>query len=116
MPSMSTSSGSRVPKRYPNGFAKVAAFIAGDPDKTTTIYRRFDRLMARNLLHLQSRVQKLEALQDKLDHENLVDGDEDTVRAASSWEDFEELAGTSPRERKRMEIACQIQQAIKTYR
>ena len=58
-------------KEYPNGFATVAAFIAKDRDNTTTIYRRFDRLAARNLLYLQSKVQKLEAVQDELDAEVL---------------------------------------------
>ncbi|KAF8849546.1 hypothetical protein BDZ45DRAFT_680448 [Acephala macrosclerotiorum] len=32
-----------------NGFPQLAAKITSDPDKTTTSYRRYDRLSARNL-------------------------------------------------------------------
>ena len=103
-------------QEYPNGFSSVAAFIAEDPDNTSTIYRRFDRLAARNLLYLQARLQKLEAVQDKLDNENLLNGDLEASKAASSWEDFEALAITSEREKKRMEMADQIQVTLKAYR
>ena len=107
-------------KEYPNGFASVAAFIAKDPDNTSTIYRRFDRLTARNLLYLQSKLQNLEATLDQLDDEDLHTGDEDkeSKKAATSWEDFERLAKDESRgrEKKRMEIAEQIEIAIKKYR
>lgn len=103
-------------KEYPNGFATVAAFIAKDRDNTTTIYRRFDRLAARNLLHLQSKVQKLEAFQDELDAEVLRMNEENSARAATSWEDFESLAQTGENERRRMETAEEIEKAMKAYR
>ena len=105
-------------QEYPNGFASVAAFIAKDPDNTSTIYRRFDRLTARNLLYLQSKLQSLEATQDQLDEEDLRTDDIESKRAATSWEDFERLAKTQGRERekKRMEVAEQIEIAIKKYR
>ena len=103
---------------YPNGFASVVAFIAKDPDDTSTIYWRFDRLTARNLLYLQSRLQSLEATQDQLDEEDLRTDDIESNRAATSWEDFERLAKTQGREKekKRMEVAEQIKIAIKKYR
>ena len=108
-------------KEYPNGFASVAAFIAKDPDNTSTIYRRFDRLTARNLLYLQSRLQSLEATLDQLDDEDLHTHDKEdkeSGKAATSWEDFERLAKDESRgrEKKRMEIAEQIEIAIKKYR
>lgn len=105
-------------KVYPNGFATVAAFIAKDPDNTSTIYRRFDRLTARNLLYLQSRLQNLEATLDQLDDEDFRTDDEESKRAATSWEDFERLAKDESRgrEKKRMEVAEQIEIAIKKYR
>ena len=105
-------------KEYPNGFASVAAFIAKDPDNTSTIYRRFDRLAARNLLYLQSKLQNLEATQDQLDDEDLRTDDVESKKAATSWEDFERLAKTQGRERekKRMEVAEQIEIAISKYR
>jgi hypothetical protein len=36
------------------GFPRVADKIAHDPDNTSTIFRRFDRLSARNLLFLEA--------------------------------------------------------------
>ena len=103
-------------KEYPNGFASVAAFIARDPDNTTTIFRRFDRIAARNLLHLQSKLQKLEAELDKLDAEVLHTAEENSKRAATSWEDFETLAKTEENERRRMETAEEMEKAVKAYR
>ena len=102
--------------QYPNGFASVAAFIARDQDNTSTIYRRFDRLAARNLLYLQAKLQKLETIQDELDQESLRSPDEDSTRAATSWEEFEALAKTRETERKLMEVAEEIEVAIKKYR
>ena len=105
-------------KEYPNGFASVAAFIAKDPDNTSTIYRRLDRLTARNLLYLQSELQNLEATLDQLDDEDLRTDDVESKKAATSWEDFERLAKDESRgrEKKRMEVAEQIKIAINKYR
>ena len=103
-------------KEYPNGFASVAAFIAKDHDNTSTIYRRFDRLTARNLLYLQSKLQKLEVIQDELDQEDLETSDPDSKKAATSWEEFEYFAKTQDRAKKRMKIAEEIEKAIKSYR
>lgn len=103
-------------KEYPNGFASVAAFIAKDQDNTSTIYRRFDRLTARNLLYLQAKVQKLETVLDELDDEDLRTGDEQSARAATSWEEFEALSKTRDREQKRMGVAGEVEVAIRTYR
>lgn len=103
-------------KEYPNGFASVAAFIAKDRDNTTTIYRRFDRIAARNLLHLQSKLQKLEAVQDNLDAEVLKMTEKNSNRAATSWEDFETFAKMGENERTRMETAEKIEKTVKAYR
>lgn len=53
----------------PAGYPQYAAFIAADPDRSTTVYRRFERLAARNLLYLESKLIDLEAKQDDLDNE-----------------------------------------------
>ena len=103
-------------KEYPNGFASLAAFIASDPDNTSTIYRRFERLAARNLLYLQSRLQKLEAMLDELDEQVLQTHDEDSKSAATSWEDFECLSKYREDEKQRMEVAEDIQKALEMYR
>ena len=68
------------------GYPRFAAFIANDEDRSTTIYRRFERLSARNLLYLETELQELEASQDQLDAASRVDSD-----LASSMQSLEEL-------------------------
>ena len=45
----------------------LATFITSDKDKSPSIYKRFERLSARNILHLQSESMELEAQQDEYD-------------------------------------------------
>ena len=101
---------------YPSGFALVAQLIASDDDKTSTIFRRFDRLAARSLLYLQAKLQRLEAVQDSLDNEDLRTDDHDYKRAATSWEDFEGLSKTEGPQKERMKTAEDIQETLKAYR
>ncbi|KAL5320214.1 hypothetical protein ACEPPN_011015 [Leptodophora sp. 'Broadleaf-Isolate-01'] len=70
--------------RYPSGYPRYSAFIAADEDKSTTIFRRFQRLSTRNLLYLESELSELEAEQDRLDLD--AKRDEDLVLSAESWE------------------------------
>jgi hypothetical protein len=44
-----------------DGFPSLANFIASDHDRTSLVFRRFDKLAARNLLYLQSELAELEA-------------------------------------------------------
>jgi hypothetical protein len=53
----------------PLGYPLFAFRIAEDKDKFTTIYRRFERLAARNLLYFEAELCELEATQDRLDKE-----------------------------------------------
>ncbi|EON63732.1 hypothetical protein W97_02960 [Coniosporium apollinis CBS 100218] len=63
------------------GFPRFAALIAFDEDKSTTIYRRFDRVAARDLLRMESELAWLEAEQDFLD-KNIPEGLEPELSAA----------------------------------
>jgi hypothetical protein len=56
-----------VPVR--DGYLALAEWISRDPDYETLIFRRFDRLAARNLLNLQSELVVIEQKLDKLDEE-----------------------------------------------
>lgn len=56
------------PVRRLEGFPTLADFISQDND--AEIYRRFNRLGARNLLHLQSVVARLEKKLNDLDRED----------------------------------------------
>lgn len=53
----------RCSARSLDGFPSLAEFIASDPDHTSLVFRRFDKLAARNLLYLQSELAELEAKQ-----------------------------------------------------
>ncbi|MCJ1231960.1 hypothetical protein MMC12_008640 [Toensbergia leucococca] len=121
-------------ERYAMGYPRFAAFIANDEDKSTTIYRRFERLSARNILYLESELTELEAKQDELDEESRRD--EDLASSAQSWEelhsqanynkteDFSVDSSIEERARKgrlataaqdRLELARRIRSTLKEY-
>lgn len=102
---------------YLNGYPSLANFIATDKDHSTAIYRRFDRLSARNLLHLQSELCELEARQDKLDAEDFR-GTIEQKGVLSNWAVFCAKASQpeNEREKLRMDLAKEIREKIKEYR
>jgi hypothetical protein len=101
---------------YVKGYPSLAAFIASDQDKSTAIYRRFDRLSARNLLYLQSELQELEARQDALDAEDLH-GDLQAKKSARNWQVLKKRAKqqNNEREKERLELAFEIRDKLKEY-
>lgn len=99
------------------GFASVADLIARDPDKSGTIYRRFDKLAARNLLYLESKLAVLEQKQEEFDEED-ANGESFELRsAATSWEDFVQYAQDSnrPEHQTRMQLVTDIEETLQTY-
>lgn len=46
-----------------DGYPSIAEDISSDPDRTSLVFRRFDKLAVRNLLYLQSELAELEAMQ-----------------------------------------------------
>ncbi|KAI9720953.1 MAG: hypothetical protein M1828_005425 [Chrysothrix sp. TS-e1954] len=100
---------------YPNGFSSLASLIAKDPEHSFAIYRRFAKLSGRNLLYLQAKLQKLEAIQISFDQEDLLSTEEQVKQAATSWEDFESLARTNAYAEKRMRLAEDVQTALRNY-
>ncbi|KAF4621892.1 hypothetical protein G7Y89_g14453 [Cudoniella acicularis] len=108
----------------PNGFPSVAAKIASDIDKTTTIYRRFDRLSARNILLLQAEIAELEYEQDRYDAEDRKRGCDDVAMdSQSDWREFVRNSAAKdrygkllhPREREKMELSMKIRSKLKEY-
>jgi len=107
-----------------NGFPQVADKIAIDPDKTTTIYRRFDRLSARNLLFLEAEIAELEALQNKYDADDLLAANQVVIECHSDWRKFERYANekdqngkhTEPNQAAKMDLALKIKEKLKEYR
>jgi hypothetical protein len=106
-----------VEVNYVSGYPSLAAFIASDLDHSTAIYRRFDRLSARNLLYLQSELVALEKQQDELDKQDLISDELDGKAKASNWDLLAERAesGNDDEARKRVTVAKAIREKIKEY-
>ncbi|KAF8858324.1 hypothetical protein BDZ45DRAFT_726129 [Acephala macrosclerotiorum] len=103
------------------GFALVASYINSDIDKTTTIYRRFDELSARNLLFYQAELAELEYKLKQLDDEDRKAKDKVSVACQKSWETFEKHAhgrdgvAEVARERRKMNLAMKIRGLLEKY-
>ena len=74
------------------GFRALAHSIAINPDYEAFIFRKFDRLGARNLLHLEGRLAYLEWKLDQADEQAARSKDNETLRSTRVWEAFEENA------------------------
>jgi hypothetical protein len=100
------------------GFQALAKAIALSPDYECFIFHRFDRLAARNLLHLEA---KLRYLQHKLDEADKLalspSADNESRRSIRAWEAFERNAADPSRpEHAQMKLAEQIQETFEKYR
>ena len=98
---------------YVKGYPSLAAFIASDCDKSTAIYRRFDRLSARNLLYLQSELLELDAL-DAEDSRGLIEDKE----SSRNWQSLQRKAAEpgNTRQKERVEVLKEIRTLMKEYR
>lgn len=100
------------------GFALVASKISSDIDKTTTIYRRFDELSARNLLFYQAELAELEELQREYDEVDRSAKDQAAIESQRDWNKFachasEDESGTvQKREKEKMELAMKIREKL----
>lgn len=100
------------PSRYLiTGYPSLAAFIASDLDRTAGIYKRFDRLAARNLLYLQSELADLQAELDALDEKDKAD--RASKQYARNWHDFKKKAEQEP---ARLHLVKEIRSTLKEYR
>ena len=104
---------------YLKGYQSFSALLSSDPD--LQVYRRFDRLCARNLLYLQSEILALEARLERFDQADLEDAtrnhDIDVMYSARCWESFIQKAKAGNiRERERMLLIKQVRELVKEYR
>ena len=58
-----------------DGYPSLAEDISSDLDRTSLVFRRFDRLAVRNLLYLQSELVELEAMQVRAKSVRIFRGD-----------------------------------------
>ncbi len=101
---------------YVQGYPSLAAFIASDKDKSIAIFKRFDRLAARNLLHLQSQLSELEVWQDRLD-DDYSNGTTAEKAGARNWEVLCESAKSgNGKDAERLKVVTLITEKMKEYR
>lgn len=98
------------------GFIAVASKIASDPDKSTTIYRRFDNLSTRNILYYQAELAELEDLQKRYDEEDQNARDESSIECQRDWEAFVLCAQDEGREKRKMDLIMKIRTTLEKYR
>jgi len=93
---------------YIDGFPSLAAFMASDWDRTAMIFKRFDRLAARNLLCLQSELAELEAQLDQFDREDQENLQ--TMQSLRNWKAYRERG-----EIGRMELMARLRSTMREY-
>jgi hypothetical protein len=69
-----------------DGYPALATWISRDPDNETFVFRKFGRLGARNILHLQSQLIALEYEIDQLDEEARRSNDLEAQQSSRRWE------------------------------
>ncbi|KAK8135396.1 hypothetical protein PG984_003336 [Apiospora sp. TS-2023a] len=106
-----------------SGFPRFSGTITKDPDRTGTIYRRFDRLSSRNLLLMEAEIAELEALQEKYDEKDRNNNDRLIGESYSKWETYKMLAEEKdhnynhlyPQVQKRMHLSLMIREKLEKY-
>ncbi|KAK9781947.1 putative DUF6594 domain-containing protein [Seiridium cardinale] len=124
---------------YIPGFGALADFIAGNGNNSTAIYRRFGKLVARDLLYYQSELTRLESIQDEYDIQDARDIQASQqpdlwhhIRSnARDWDAFRQTTRSSPDtpcssgsnaenvehgKRQRLKLAMEIRKTLKDYR
>ncbi len=87
-----------------------------DPDNESFIYRKFDKLSARNLLNLQSELIDLESKLEKFDTESRSSNDQVLKQSTRKWETFVKNSKEREQERMRMELSKEIRVKLREYR
>ena len=97
------------------GFIAVSAKIAADPDKTTTIFRRFDELAARTLLLYEVELTELEEELRQCDEEDKRAKDQASVECQRDWREFVRGSKEDGREKRKMELVMTIRARLERY-
>jgi hypothetical protein len=95
------------------GYPSFAEFITQDQD--AAIYRKFERLSARNLLYLQSELHHLEGQLQQLDRDDANDiGNEEAQKATRGWKYFSDEGNS--RAKIHRELQARIAEKLRAYR
>ncbi|OAG07077.1 uncharacterized protein CC84DRAFT_1216081 [Paraphaeosphaeria sporulosa] len=102
--------------RVRDGYPALAAWIARDPDGEAFVFRKFDRLAARNILHLQCRLIALEHEIDCLDEETRTKGDDESKQSLRRWETLITSSKDTARpENKRLAMLDELKGLLEEY-
>ena len=101
------------PKEAFHNCRTFAEFIASDEE--LFVFRRFDRLNARNLLYLQSELIWLEAQLQEMDDDETSNATMDVKLTAKCWETLSMNAEEYPGDAARMQLILKIRKVAKEY-
>lgn len=101
----------------PDGHPSLAEFISSHRDHSTTIYRHYEDLAARDLLYLQSELAELKALQDAYDRDDYRPGQVTAKERARDWAMLKRLAAEpgNVKENARLELMLKIRKTLREY-
>ena len=96
------------------GFAEVSNFIAADKEHTASLFNRFEKLGARNLMYLQSELRAFELQLSRFDAQDAQGSDWVT---AMDWQYLCDRADQGDvRAVKRVQLVLKIREKVKEYR
>jgi hypothetical protein len=102
--------------RFRDGYPTLATWIARDPDNETFVVRKFNRLGARNILHLQSQLIALEKEIDDLDEDARQSSDLEARQSSHRWETLMKHASDGNRpEKERVEKLDKLKACLNEY-
>lgn len=111
-----------LPAMEADGYRLFSDFISSDPLRSTTIFRRFDRLAIRNLLYLESELAALECELERLDAdmvpETLINhlGDWTILKAEAEYAEEDTTENVSEEEAKKQEVMISRMRIVKKIR
>lgn len=104
---------------YIDGFPALAAFIASDSDRSTFLYKRFDRLASRNLLILQNDLAEMQSQLDAFDREDWARYQtrgpvyQGALQELQSWEAYKAAHGPKS---DRLKLFAELRKTVREYR
>ncbi|CAN9326989.1 unnamed protein product [Alternaria alternata] len=103
--------------RVRDGYPALARWIAQDPDDDPLLFRKFGRVAARNILHLQCQMTRIEGEIDDLDEQVRTATSLDTRRSLQRWEVLWKRATTEPNslEKQLTDKLKESQELLKDY-
>jgi hypothetical protein len=103
--------------RVRDGYPALAKWIARDPDDDPLLFRKFGRIAARNILHLQCQITRIEGDIDDLDEQIGTAISLDTRRSLQRWEVLWNRAANEPNglEKQLMDKLQESQELLRDY-